>query len=107
MKFTLAVGGKTRYIHGNFTEISQKNGFGVITFSNQEKYYGDWELDAVSHVFSVTNCQKSGFGVHIDADGTCFEGLWKSNKRKGPGKLSFPNGGSMEVRFKLKNCMCV
>eukprot|EP01114_Cavostelium_apophysatum_P018300 TRINITY_DN5635_c0_g1_i3.p1 TRINITY_DN5635_c0_g1~~TRINITY_DN5635_c0_g1_i3.p1 ORF type:complete len:804 (-),score=227.58 TRINITY_DN5635_c0_g1_i3:60-2471(-) len=69
--------------------VDKRAGFGVLTFSNKDKYYGEFFND-----------QFEGFGVYVYNDGTVFEGNWKAGKRKGQGTLLSPNGDKFEGDWK-------
>ncbi|XP_052830912.1 MORN repeat-containing protein 2-like [Octopus bimaculoides] len=62
-------------------------------FPNGDRYEGQY-------VYSQDgNVQRSGFGKHILADGTLYEGMWKDDAMNGTGLLRHSSGDVYEGEF--------
>ena len=46
---------------------------------------------------------RSGYGIHLSADGTIYMGIWDNDKMNGSGRLQFSSGASYEGEF-VNNC---
>ena len=71
-------------------DISKNNfiGKGVYTYSNGDKYEGDW-----------FNGYKPGKGVYTYSNGDKYEGDWVNNQRTGNGVYNFSDGSSYKGEF--------
>jgi hypothetical protein len=69
-----------------------KEGTGCMTYSNGDKYIGDW----------VNQC-KEGHGKYMYANGDIYEGQWKRGNKFGIGKYTYTDGRILEGRF--SRCM--
>lgn len=69
--------------NGKYTDIP--NGKGIATYSNGDKYEGEF-----------ANGFREGFGTYYWADGEKFEGQFKNNKRNGFGKYFDAQGSLIE-----------
>lgn len=86
-------------------------GQGILTYSNNNVYEGQWQDDKVMHRVVTVWCtvipplpphasplacllaQRHGFGMFFcAADGRRYEGEWLNGRRHGTGTLHFPNG---------------
>ena len=69
--------------------FNKRHGVGIMKFSNGEVYSGDWFFDV-----------KHGVGEYYWAeDGVRYQGEFQVNMMWGEGKMSFPDGRSIEGRF--------
>lgn len=66
-------------------------------FSNGDRYDGEYrQLPGGITV-------RSGFGIHLSADGTIYMGIWDNDKMNGSGRLQFSSGAVYEGEF-VNNC---
>jgi len=77
--------------HGHMDAREMKHGQGVMTYTNGEKFDGEWEGD-----------KKCGFGKYLYEDGSIFEGLWVNDQRKdGEGVMKYINRDVYRGQFRL------
>jgi hypothetical protein len=69
---------------GNFI-MDKRDGFGVCTFGNGDRYYGVWKDDMLSDQ-----------GTYIYKNGNLFQGKFSRGIRKGKGILYMPSGDSID-----------
>jgi hypothetical protein len=62
-----------------------KNGEGIMIYSNNDVYLGDW-----------LNDKKNGIGIMYYANGDKYAGNWKDDKKNGNGKMEYINGDKYE-----------
>ena len=67
------------------------NCFGAYTFTDGEKYVGEWQDD-----------KRHGQGTYTFADGTQYVGEWQDNKWHGQGTYTFANG-TIERGYYMNN----
>lgn len=65
------------------------HGFGVMVYSNNQIYYGDW-----------VEGKKCGHGMLLYTDGTVFEGEWKNDEKYGKGIMKLCNGDMISGTWK-------
>ena len=65
-------------------------GYGILTFSDNEKYEGEWD-----------NNERNGYGIMYGSN-FIYEGKWKNNKRNGIGAL-YCQEGRIEGIFENDN----
>ena len=106
------------YSHGNLVGTHEgsmakgkRSGKGVATWSNGNKYEGDW-LDDHMHgtgVMTSTDGAKydgnwvkdkmHGYGVYTWPSGAKYKGAWADGYMQGDGVLTFPDGREQRGRF--------
>ena len=69
-------------------QLSLKNGYGKMYYSNRDLYEGYWKDD-----------KKHGKGVYAWKNGSKYFGEFKSGKFHGQGKKTYPNGSFYEGDF--------
>ncbi|MGN0469548.1 MAG: MORN repeat-containing protein [Acutalibacteraceae bacterium] len=67
----------------------KRHGYGVCTFANGEKYVGEWKDD-----------KRNSHGVCIFQNGDKYDGEWKDNKANGHGVYTFANGDKYDGEYK-------
>ena len=65
------------------------NCFGAYTFTDGEKYVGEWQDD-----------KRHGQGTYTFASGDKYVGKWKDDKKHGQGTFTFANGDKYVGEFK-------
>tara|TARA_B100001142_G_scaffold296659_1_gene318503 strand:- start:113 stop:544 length:432 start_codon:yes stop_codon:yes gene_type:complete len=90
------------------------NCFGAYTFTDGEKYVGEWQDDKRhgQGTYTFANGDKyvgehldglqDGQGTYTFADGTQYVGEWQDNKRHGQGTYTFANG-TIERGYYMNN----
>eukprot|EP00908_Phaeocystis_cordata_P016495 Transcript_27755.p1 GENE.Transcript_27755~~Transcript_27755.p1 ORF type:complete len:381 (+),score=145.37 Transcript_27755:237-1379(+) len=73
---------------GDKDQNGEPHGRGTRTYSNGDKYEGDFE-----------HGKRHGTGIHTDSDGTKYEGDWQDDKRHGEGTLTEANGKIFKERW--------
>ena len=58
-----------------------RNGFGVFSYSNRNRYGGEWK-----------NNIEEGYGVFEWENGDIFKGMFRNGKRNGEGEYYFAEG---------------
>ena len=66
---------------GDMNDEGLPHGFGVMTYTNGERYEGNWN-DGL----------KEGEGVYTYTNKAIYDGEWSLGLKHGKGKLTFPNG---------------
>jgi len=61
-----------------------KNGWGVMTWTDGNRYQGEWKDD-----------KREGNGILIWANGSKYDGEWRSSKIEGKGLHTLPNGDTL------------
>ncbi len=100
--------GKKMYRSGAVYEGNFKNGKcdgkGILTFSNGNKYLGDWQQDKrhgegklafnEGHVYigGFVSSKMRGKGIMNYANGDIYDGNWENDRPNGSGKYRFQNG---------------
>ena len=65
------------------------NGQGTYTYSDGDKFEGEWKDD-----------QWNGQGTYTWSDGKKYVGEWKEMKRSGQGTFTLPSGNKFEGEWK-------
>jgi hypothetical protein len=86
---------------GSLDKLYRPSGFGTKTYSDGDKYEGQWEEglahgDGVLHQHGVytgkfSGGQKEGEGEQRYEDGAVYVGAWKENQPSGAGVLTYAN----------------
>lgn len=88
---------------------NKKDGYGIIVYSNLDKYEGYWKNDMRhgkgTYWLSIGKNKyrkfytgdwfenkKEGKGIFFYKDGGCYDGNWKNSKRHGKGLMIYANG---------------
>lgn len=107
--------GKFRYrsgaiYQGDFSQ-GKSNGKGILTFTNGNKYLGDWQdshrqgqgklffREGHTYVGGFVKSKMRGKGVMSYVNGDSYDGNWENDRPNGDGEYSFNNGDRYEGNF--------
>lgn len=62
---------------------------------------GGWTVDGHAQQCTATSRPKSGQGVYVTSDCTRYEGNFRGDYLWGPGKISYPDGRSLQGSFQV------
>lgn len=77
------------YYDGEFNSDNQRDGYGILTYSDKRIYEGNWKNDMIN-----------GLGRMKFTNGDIYEGEFKDNQRNGQGKYIYYKGNVYEGEFK-------
>jgi len=103
--------GEDQY-EGELNDIGQRHGRGTITWSNGDKYEGDFKegkehgqgtitwSDGGKYVGEFKDGKRDGQGTETWSNGYKYEGDFKEGKEHGRGTITWSNGDKYEGEFK-------
>lgn len=107
--------GKFRYRSGAIYEgdfrQGKSNGKGILTFTNGNKYLGDWQdshrqgqgkllfREGHTYVGGFVKSKMRGKGIMRYVNGDSYDGDWENDRPNGSGAYSFNNGDRYEGNF--------
>jgi hypothetical protein len=85
--------GELMEVDGTRKVFSKEKGLDSVRYPNGDFYRGNFHPDSIQR----KNPEKHGYGVLVYANGDCFKGFFKKNKREGSGILT--HGGKSTIGF--------
>ena len=74
------------FTYNGQVKAGKKLGYGIMTFSNNDRYEGEW-----------ANNQMNGHGVFSEISGSMYHGEFKASKRDGYGVSTLPDGCTVKA----------
>eukprot|EP00010_Vexillifera_abyssalis_P006618 CAMPEP_0201548106 /NCGR_PEP_ID=MMETSP0173_2-20130828/4602_1 /ASSEMBLY_ACC=CAM_ASM_000268 /TAXON_ID=218659 /ORGANISM="Vexillifera sp., Strain DIVA3 564/2" /LENGTH=290 /DNA_ID=CAMNT_0047957369 /DNA_START=36 /DNA_END=908 /DNA_ORIENTATION=- len=100
---------------GEFNDVHQKHGKGVLTWDDGDRFEGEFRNDQKVHGTFTWKCGDKytgdwknslmdGNGTYYYKDGRKYEGQWVEGFKDGRGKFTWRSGGSYQGFFQRDKC---